>query len=218
MKRTAILFAIGTIFAAAALVSCASSKKAVDTAASFITDWTEAQLTDSDSCGYFYTTPELGQFEMLEGEFKKTKGYQKSAYGFVFGYAKPGDKGKLSNYIRFEINTDGEYALYKWDGANYTDLVESNDKATAYFYPNANIAKGYDATNKLKVENVNGKYNLYINGTKVAQNIAALKNGTYGVMAFFSVGKENQEKLPDEPVKVTYRITDGKLHVVVPEK
>src|SRR5574344_1783433 len=151
MKRTVFIFAISTIFATATLVSCASSKKAADTVTNFTTDWSETQLTDLENCGYFYTTPELGQFDMLEGEFKKATGYEKSAYGFVFGYTKPGEGGKLSNYIRFEINTEGEYALYKWDGANYTDLVESNDKATAYFYENGSINKWYDSTNVLKV-------------------------------------------------------------------
>src|SRR5574344_179912 len=213
MKKATILFAAGTLLAAATFVSCASSKSSADSATSFITDWSETQLTDLEDCGYFYTTPELGQFTMLEGEFKKATGYEKSAYGFVFGYTKPADNGKLSNYIRFEINTDGEYALYKWDGSTYTDLVETNDKATAYLYPNSAISKGYDTTNKLKVENVEGKYNLYINGTKVASNIEGIKDGTYGIMAFFSVGKQDQEKLPDQPVKVTYRITDGTLYV-----
>jgi len=217
MKRISF-FTAGIILAAAALCSCASSKK-TETSASFITDWSETELTNLENCGYFYTTPELGQFDMIEGEFKKATGYEKSAYGFVFGYTKPEASGKLTNYIRFEINTDGEYALYKWDGSSYTDLVESNTTGTAYFYPNSTITKGYDSTNKLKVEvNSNGKYDLYINGTKIANNVTPLKNGTYGAMAFFSVGKENQEKLPDQPVKVTYRITDGKVHVVKLEK
>jgi hypothetical protein len=30
-------------------------------------------------------------------------------------------------------------------------------------------------------------------------------------MAFFSVGKQNQEQFPDNPVRVTYRITDYQL-------
>lgn len=214
MKRTSMVFAICAVLAATLFASCASSKKTETTTNSFLTDWVETGLTDLEDCGYFYTTPELGQFDMLEGEFKKTTGYAKSAYGFVFGYAKPSAEGKLSTYLRFEINTDGEYALYRFDGSNYIDLVESNDKGTAYFYENGAINKGYDATNKLKVEiNSNGRYDLFINGTKVATNVAPLKDGTHGIMAFFSVGKQDQEKLPDQPVKVTYRITDGKVHV-----
>src|SRR5574344_1568276 len=214
MKRTAIVLVVGAIFAATFLASCASNKDTTKTPENFTTDWLEAQLTDLDDCGYFYTSPELGQFDMIEGEFKKAKGYVKSAYGFVFGYTTPADNGKLNNYLRFEINPDGEYALYKWDGANYTDLVESNDKATAYFYENGSINKGYDSTNVLKVAlNSNNKYDLYINGTKVASNIARIKDAKYGVMAFFSVGKKDQEKLPDQPVKVTYRITNGTIHV-----
>src|SRR5574344_2882381 len=212
MKRTVFIFAISTIFATATLVSCASSKKAADTVTNFTTDWSETQLTDLENCGYFYTTPELGQFDMIESEFKKATGYEKSAYGFVFGYTAD-DKGKLTNYIRFEINTDGEYALYKFDGKNYTDLVESNTAATAYFYANGAITKGYDATNTLKVElNSNGKYDVSVNGTKVGSNIERIKDSTYGAMAFFSVGSANQEKLPDQPVKVSYRITNSTAH------
>lgn len=196
----------------ASFISCGTTKE-TSKSTSFLTDWTETQLTDSQNCGYFYTTPELGQFDMLEGEFKKTTGYEKSAYGFVFGYTKPDDKGKLTNYIRFEINTDGEYALYKFDGASYTDLVGANGSGTAYFYPSDKITKGYDSANKLKLQvTSNGKYNVFINGSQIGGDIDPIKDGTFGAMVFFSVGKETQEKLPDQPVNVTYRITNGTLH------
>ncbi|MFA6937735.1 MAG: hypothetical protein WCQ67_05855 [Treponema sp.] len=208
MKKSVLAF---TILALSTFicVSCASTKQEAAPKAS---DWQETELSDMENCGYFYTTAELGQFDMFEGEFKKATGYEKSAYGFVFGYTAD-DKGKLTNYIRFEINTDGEYALYKYDGKNYTDLVESNTAATAYFYANGAITKGYDATNTLKVElNSNGKYDVSVNGTKVGSNIERIKDSTYGAMAFFSVGSENQEKLPDQPVKVSYKITNSTAH------
>src|SRR5574344_47645 len=178
MKRISVLLAVCAVIASATFISCASSKKAETTPETITTDWLEAELTDLQDCGYFYTSPELGQVDMIEGEFKKATGYVKSAYGFVFGYTTPADNGKLGNYIRFEINPDGEYALYKWDGTNYTDLVEANDKATAYFYQSGSINKGYDATNKLKIElNSSNKYDCFINGTKVASNIARINDG-----------------------------------------
>ena len=178
----------------------------------FTTDWESPQLSDIEDCGYFYTSPEFGQFDMIEGEFSKKSGYVKSAYGFVFGYTKPSSTGKLYNYIRFEINTDGEYALYKWDGKNYTDLVEPNDEGTAYFYPSTAINKGYNAINKLKVQVNDGKYDVYINGRLIKQGIEFIPRGTYGVMGFFSVGQATQEDMPNTPVVVSYRITDAIIH------
>ena len=53
---------------------------------------------------------------------------------------------------------------------------------------------------------------VYLNGKLIKDGIPYLKNGTHGVMGFFSVGKENQENMPDVPVVVSYRITDAVLH------
>ena len=178
----------------------------------FTTEWESPMLSDIEDCGYFYTSPEFGQFDMIEGEFSKKSGYTKSAYGFVFGYTKPSPRGQLYNYIRFEINTDGEYALYKWDGKTYTDLVEPNSEGTAYFYKSSAINEGYNATNTLKIQVVNGKYNVYINNHLIKRGIPFIEGGTYGVMGFFSVGQANQEDLPNTPVVVSYRITDAELH------
>ena len=201
------IFIVTSIF----FISCESTKQEV-VPTNNESEWKETELSDLENCGYFFTTTELGEFDMIEGEFKKTTGYEKSAYGFVFGYTAD-ESGKLKNYIRFEINTDGEYALYSWDGKSYKDLIEANDASTAYFYADDSITKGYDSTNTLKIEiNGNGKYDISINGTKVVSDIERIDNSTYGVMAFFSVGNENQEKLPDEPVKVAYRITSSIKH------
>ena len=65
--------------------------------------------------------------------------------------------------------------------------------------------------NTLKIERTGDRsYTLYINGSQIAVATvpAGFVNGT-GVMAFFSVGKADQEQFPDEPVRVTYRITDS---------
>ena len=178
----------------------------------FTTDWESPSLNNLLDCGYFYTSPEFGQFDMIEGEFSKKSGYIKSAYGFVFGYSKPKSNGELKDYIRFEINTDGEYALYKWDGKTYEDLIVPNDEGTAYFYKSSAINKGYNSTNKLKIQVVDGKYNVYINNRLIKDGIEFLPNGTFGVMGFFSVGKATQEDLPNTPVVVSYRITDADMH------
>ena len=160
--------------------------------------------------GHFYTTPEIGKLDMVEGEFKKISGYNKSAFGFVFGYSQPNKDGMLKDYIRFEINVDGEYALYTWDGKTYTDLVESITPGTAYFYDHSAIKKGYNAVNDLKVEvGPNNTYNVYINNQLVKGNIPFLRNGTKGAMSFFSVGAKDQERLPEIPVNVDMKIVDA---------
>lgn len=170
--------------------------------------WYSPAMNDVQRCGYFYTTPEICKFSMIEGAFKKISGYNKSAYGFVFGYSEPNGR-MLKDYIRFEINVDGEYALYTWDGKNYTDLVEKNSNGTAYFYKNSAIQKGYNAQNKIKIVNNGNTFSVYVNNTLIQSNIPALKNGTKGVMAFFSVGKPDQEDLPATPVNVSMKITDA---------
>ena len=129
----------------------------------------------------------------------------------MFGYSTPSPNGMLKDYIRFEINVDGEYALYTWDGKNYTDLVEKNDKGTAYFYASNAINKGYGASNKIRIEaTAKNTYSVYVNGKLIQDGIPFLKNGTKGTMAFFSVGKSTQEKLPSVPVNVAMRITDAR--------
>ena len=178
----------------------------------FSKEWIENIFSKTEQLGYFFTTPELGQFNMIEGEFKKSGGYENSAFGFVFGYTA-NEEGMLSDYLRFEITTAGEYAAYACKGSTYIDLVEANDKNTAYMYPSSAIVGGYDSANKLKIEKASDtSYNLYINGTQV--NTITVPEGfgnSDGVMAFFSVGKQNQEQFPDNPVRVTYRITDYQL-------
>lgn len=175
--------------------------------------WFHPALADVQRCGYFYTTPEICQFDMIQGDFRKVSGYKKAAYGFVFGYSQPDPRGYLSDYIRFEINVDGEYALYTWDGQNYVDLVEPNDRGTAYFYEHPAIYKGYNTLNQIKIEDTGSSYNVYVNGTLIQGNIPYLTGrATRGVMAFFSVAKEHQEDLPRTPVNVGMRITDVKRH------
>ena len=173
-------------------------------------DWTENVFADANQHGYFFTTAEIGQFSMVEGEFKKSGGYEQSGFGFVFGYTAD-DEGWLAVYLRFEITTAGQFSAYACRGTTYIDLVENHGENTAYRYESSAIKGGYDSVNKLKIERNGDKdYTLYINGSKVASFTAP--NGfsnSDGVMAFFSVGKADQEKFPDEPVKVTYRITDS---------
>ena len=178
----------------------------------FSKEWIENIFSKTEQLGYFFTTPELGQFNMIEGEFKKSGGYENSAFGFVFGYTA-NEEGMLSDYLRFEITTAGEYAAYACKGSTYIDLVEANDKNTAYMYPSSAIVGGYDSANKLKIKKVDDtSYNLYINGTQVNTLTVPEGFGTSdGVMAFFSGGKQNQEQFPDKPVRVTYRITDYQL-------
>ena len=176
----------------------------------FSSDWDEESLSDPEDCGYFYTTDNLGEFSMIKGEFRKLGGYEGSTVGFVFGFS-PTKDGWLKDYIRFEINTRGEYGIYSWDGKKYTDLVQKNKPDTAYLYESAAINAGYNRKNSLTIQKEkDGTYTLSINDTVVAKKVPPLKKGTKGVMAFFSVGKEEQENFPEDPVTVTYRVTDSK--------
>ena len=208
------LVAIATI-CATLFLSCEStnvSGNEKELLSTFSKEWIENVFSKKEQLGYFFTTPELGKFSMIEGEFKKAGGYENSAFGFVFGYSS-NEEGILSDYLRFEITTAGEYAAYACKGSTYIDLVEANDKNTAYMYPSSAIVGGYNSANKLKIEKTDDtSYNLYINGTQV--NTITVPEGfgnSDGVMAFFSVGKQNQEQFPDNPVRVTYRITDFQI-------
>ena len=127
------LVAIATI-CATLFLSCEStnvSSNEKELLSTFSKEWIENIFSKTEQLGYFFTTPELGQFNMIEGEFKKSGGYENSAFGFVFGYTA-NEEGMLSDYLRFEITTAGEYAAYACKGSTYIDLVEANDKNTAY--------------------------------------------------------------------------------------
>lgn len=158
--------------------------------------------------GYFFTAPQIGPFSVIEAEFKKNGGYEKSAFGFVFSYTADAE-GWLSDYMRFEINTAGQFGVYTYDGKIYTDLVEEQEPNTAYLYSTPEVQKGYDTANKLRItDNGDGTCTIAINGIDMVT--VKLVHGKIGkVMPFFSVGKADQEKLPTEPVVVTYRITEA---------
>lgn len=197
------------IFALFLICSCKSTDVSKTETELFSTDWKESVFSEDSQLGYFFTTNELGQFSMIEGEFKKSGGYEDSPFGFVFGYTAD-KEGILSDYIRFEITTSGEYAAYCCKGSTYIDLIEKNDKNTAYMNKSSLIVSGYNSVNKIKIQKKsNAQYDLFINGSLVKTiDVPSGFGNSDGVMAFFSVGKANQEKFPTNPVKVTYRITD----------
>ena len=175
----------------------------------FTTDWIKVTKDNANDCGRFFTTSELGKFSMITGEFKKEKGSEEGTYGFVFGYSGQ-NKGILSDYIRFEINPLGEYAVYSWVDGKYKDLINDDVENDAYMNQSSAIVKGLGSTNTLKVEKAkDGTYSCYVNNSCIASKIEPLANGTKGVMAFFSVAKSNQENLPEEAVELSYRITDS---------
>ncbi len=211
---TKTVFCAAVICAAACILSCKSAPKnsgADGSGSNQITgQWQENEMSDTVQTGYFYTGDELKDFSSAEVEFKKESGYSKSAFGLVFGYIAD-DKGKLSSYVRFEITVDGEYALYGVTASTYTDLVEPNKANTAYLYETSSVKKGYGSVNTLKVtRNADGTYNCFINGTKMAENVAPVKDSVNNLMPFFSVGKKAQEEFPDKPVRVSYRIVSAK--------
>lgn len=188
------------------LVSCGSNK--VDSGNSANGSWVSLSTDNAaQNYGKFYTSEELGKLSVLEAEFKKESGNEGSGFGLVFGYSEPKD-GALSNYIRFEINALGEYAVYSWDGSKFADILDESAVNTAYLIESSSINKGLGEVNKLKLEvDADGAYTCSVNGSKVASGVQPMKDATYGVMAFFSVGKESEENFPDAPVNVSYCIT-----------
>lgn len=208
-KNTLLVFNFLTIFTIL-FVSCGSTKKVAPRTVELFSDvWVDCSKNNNQDCGKFYTSPELGKFDSVEVEFKKSSGNDSSSYGLVFGYSSAKD-GLCADYIRFEINTLGEVALYSFDGSKYTDFLNSDSENTAYFVENSSIVKGFDSLNRLKIQkDSEGFYSCFVNGSLVKDKIPSLNNGTNGSMAFFSVGKSDQENLPDNPVKVSYRIVSA---------
>ena len=87
----------------------------------------------------------------LEGIFKTgTQCSGLDRYGFLFRAPTPN-----SGYI-FGFSCDGRYRLYKWDGANYTGLLE--------WTRNANILSGPNQANRLGVLAQADTFKLYANG------------------------------------------------------
>ena len=216
MKRVSLsLVALGAALSIG-LMSCETTK--VEEQNPYSTDWFEIEMADPEDSGYFYTgdplNPLYSSMSMLEAEFKKTSGYSKAGFGYIFAFSEPSKVGIVDNYIRFEINTDGEYALYRVNGKTFTDLVEPNEENTAYFYEATCINAGYDAVNNLKlVLNSNDTYSIFCNGVSIAKDITRYEGATYGVQMFFSVAQKEQENLPEETVKIAYRLVDGSVYV-----
>lgn len=220
MKSFHRFIAVTSILAAAAFgFSCKSTEPAPQPAADAPqekvlvstqgTEWEASEFSGQNQYGYFFTTPELGQYSMVEGEFKKAGGYNQSGFGLVFGYTAD-QEGWLADYLRFEITTAGQFSAYACRGSTYIDLVEGHGQNTAYRYDSPAVKGGYNSVNKLKVQRTGEKdYTLYINSTKVLEFTAPEGfSNSDGVMAFFSVGKADQEQFPEEPVRVTYRLTN----------
>lgn len=209
MKKSLLKSAIFSLIVISVVLFSSCGSTSGYTPKKYTTDWETVSKDNTNDCGHFFTTSEMGKFSMICGEFKKEQGSEDGCFGFVFGYSGQ-NKGILSDYIRFEINTLGEYAVYSWVGGKYTDLINSEADNTAYMNTSSSIVKGLGSTNTLKVEKAkDGTYSCYINGSCVASKIEPLQNGTKGVMAFFSVASSEKEKLPDEAVSLSYRIVDS---------
>lgn len=205
MKK--VFLTVLSIFLAVTLISCGSTK--VENTAP-VADWISCIQEDAElTNGCFYTTDDLGKFSSCEIELKKDSGFEGSCFGLIFGFTDPqGDT--LKNFTRLEINILGEYALYTFDGSEYVDLMDASADNTAYLLDNVTISRDYGASNTLKLErNEDGTCNCYINGTQIAANFKAVDSENYAVRAFFSVGKADEENLPDVPVQVSYRIKDS---------
>lgn len=189
------------------LISCGSTK--VEDKKPVENEWISCVKDGAElKYGCFYTTDDLGEFNSFEIELKKDSGFDGACFGLVFGYTDTNEE-KLNNYTRFDINVLGEYALYSFDGSKYYDLIDDTANNTAYLMEESSINKDFGSSNKLKIErNPNGSYNCYINGKKIASNVKVMDNSNFKVRACFSVGKVNEEKLPDEQIKVFYKITD----------
>ena len=113
MKRSFNIVLV--LFSAFMFFSCGSTKKIAPKAELFSNVWVDNSKMSAQDCGKFYTSPELGRFSSIEVEFKKTSGSETGTFGLVFDYSSQKD-GICSDYIRFEINTLGEYAIYSFDG------------------------------------------------------------------------------------------------------
>lgn len=205
MKKSITLFL--SVCLTSLLISCGSTK--VENKDSAKGDWISCIKDGAElNYGCFYTTDDLGEFLSLEIEMKKDSGFEGSCYGLVFGYTDTNEE-KLKNYTRFEINALGEYALYTFDGSKYVDLMDDSANNTAYLIEEAAINKGLGSSNTLKIaRNKDGSYNCYINGTLIAENKKIMDSSNNNVRASFSVGKADEEKLPDEPVQVFYKISN----------
>ena len=206
MKRSFNIVLV--LFSAFMFFSCGSTKKIAPKAELFSNVWVSNSKMSAQDCGKFYTSPELGRFSSIEVEFKKTSGSETGTFGLVFDYSSQKD-GICSDYIRFEINTLGEYAIYSFDGTKYKDFVDSSVEGTAYFSKSSAIVQGLSSLNTLKVDFQDGTYSFFINGTKVLDNVKSSSDAKKGFMAFFSVAKPEEESLPDTPVSVSYRFVNA---------
>lgn len=204
MKKVNLI--VLSICLAFTLISCGSTK--VEDKKPDANEWISCVKEGAElNYGCFYTTDDLGEFNSIEVELKKDSGFDGGCFGLIFGYTDTNEE-KLNNYTRFDINVLGEYALYSFDGSKYIDLMDPSANNTAYLTEEPSIVKDYGSSNKLRIQRTEkGTYNCYINNNQIASNVKVVDNTNFKVRVCFSVGKNGEDKLPDEPVQVFYRIS-----------
>ena len=149
---------------------------------------------DSQYYSYYF----VGIFDnaakgIYEIECKKISGSQKYAYGMIFGAANTGTE----NFFALLVDCQGYFSILKRDGDNETlktDWINSS-----------NLLSGYNKINTLKVTESGSTYTIFINGVQVHKFTDSAGFGNR-IGYFASIGPEKDEKFPNSPVDVRFRM------------
>ena len=134
---------------------------------------------------------------IVEAQVNKKSGSVDYGYGIVFN-AKDKD-----NFYKFIITTDGWCYLSVCVNSYYTTI---KSWSTSPF-----INQGYNTINTLKVSNnlSAGTYNYYINNSLVYTTSMTNYTGIGGPGFYLDIGEQDDEKFPDTPVDVRFKMLDG---------
>ncbi|MEN6410546.1 MAG: hypothetical protein ABFD44_12645 [Anaerolineaceae bacterium] len=114
-------------------------------------------------------SPELSDF-YLEATVTTGVCSGRDRYGIFFRAPDPNQGYFLA------FTCDGNYAIRKWDGTSFTDLLQSSS-------PSGSINAGSNQTNRIGIRAADQIFTIFANGTKIGEvTDSSYKSGGFGLM------------------------------------
>ena len=145
--------------------------------------------------------------DTLELQVKKNSGYEHQGFGVIFCYRDYNNWYKLlitiNGYYRISKKVNGVYSYYYNDGEGW---VASSNRNWPY---NEFLRTGYGKTNDIKIKRIAGEFQFVFNGQEVFSfQDSSFSGGAAGCI--LAIGNSDQEKFPDSPVDIRYKMLSYK--------
>jgi len=169
--------------------------------------WRRFYTNDIDDLGisYMSSISTTADNFPIEVQMKKITGSADYGYGVLFC------KQINGSMYRVMLSTHGYYNIWEKDSSgNYTAISDNGSvtSPSSWVYSSA-INTGYEAVNTVIISYADPNYSLKINGTTMESfdRTAESVDLTTGVSGFYvSVGDNTNEKFPNTPVDVRFKM------------